>query len=188
MTPKNSLSPADGILDGASVAASIFKQHRPDEAEPANRPLSVRRARPGERLLYALEERNAELELRLREWEATKQIYELEFRALEVGAHLQRGYSAHLESLVAERDFSRSVLDQELVGLRSELDRLRSEVAGLLGEIGRLRSESAGLSAMLSAVQSRRAYRLVNRLVPVVRKVLAPLLALRRLVRRRLTR
>jgi hypothetical protein len=129
----------------------------------------VSRARPGERLDYVIQERNAELELRLREAEAVKQLYELEFRTLTIASRVNVGYLAYLE---AAQD-----------ALQRQLGEEANARAGLLAEIERLRSEVAGVSTLLVAVQSRRAYRLVDRAVPVVRRVLFPALYVRRKLR-----
>jgi hypothetical protein len=144
----------------------------------------VGRARPGERLRYALEERNGELELRLQEWNAARQMYELEFRALEIATRLQSDYVVHLE---ASQDFlRRQLLDEEQVrlGLSAELERLRVEAA----ELGRLRVEFAEVATLLRAVQSRRAYRYAAKMASVARKVLFPVLVVRRRLRARRAR
>ena len=140
----------------------------------------VSRALPSERQLYVLEERNAELELQVREWEAARQLYELEFRALEIASRLNVGYVAHLEARQDVLQEHQDVLQEQLAheaGVRGDL----------LVEINRLRAEVAEISARLHAVQSRRAYRFVNKAVPIVRKVLAPPLAVRRWIRRKLS-
>lgn len=143
-------------------------------------PSFVSRALPNERMRYVLEERNAELELRLREWGAAKQLYELEFRALEIAARVNVGYVAYLE---ARQDG----LQVQLIQEQQQLAHEGAVRADLLAEIDRLRGEIAQVSAHLHAVRSRRAYRLVDRAVPILRKILFPILAVRRWIRRRLS-
>lgn len=149
---------------------------RGEQVDAADRRTIVTRAHPGERLHYALEERNSELELQLREASAVKQLYELEFRALTIASRVNSSYLAYLEA--AQDSWQRQLADEAHVraGLLAEIERLRAEVAGA----------SALLTAMqsrLTAVQSRRAYRLVDRAVPIVRRMLFPLLYLRRKMR-----
>jgi hypothetical protein len=145
----------------------------------------VERARPEERLQYALRERNIELELRLREWEAAQSIYEMEFRTQEIAARVQISYVYELESQLefSQHEHHRRLEDEAEVraGLLAEIDRLRVEVAGLYAEVARL-------SGLLGAVQSRRAYRLINRVVPILRTVLYPAILARRVLRRSVKR
>jgi hypothetical protein len=152
------------------VLGIVAKRQDGGAHRETSEPLPVERARAEERLQYALRERNLELELRLREWEAAESLYEMEFRTQEIAARVQMAYVAQLES--SQGDLYRR-LEYE-GGVR----------AGLTAEIDRLRAEVAGLSGLLGAVQSRRAYRLINKLVPILRTVLYPALALRRALRR----
>ncbi|HWD23896.1 MAG TPA: hypothetical protein VG368_00375 [Acidimicrobiales bacterium] len=65
---------------------------------PANSDVVVERASMEERMLYVLEERLAELDMRLREQLEANQVRELEFRAIERDLLMKEAYVTTLET------------------------------------------------------------------------------------------
>jgi DNA repair exonuclease SbcCD ATPase subunit len=138
------------------VAASRSAQVPATRAVVGAKETLVERASVEERLVYTLEERINDLEVRLRQQAEAAQLRELEMRALENDLALKEHYVARLEQehaqIVAARD-----------GVLVELDRIRAELA----ETDRQRIEAGALAA---AIQGQVAYKLSVRGVAALKQ------------------
>jgi len=144
--------PAGGDLQPASAS-----QTAPSE-------VLTERASMEERMLYALEERLAELDMRLREQIEADQVRELEFRAMERDLALKDAYVTKLET---ERETMHAQLGQAFAH-RDEL----------FVALEATRSELAEVAATSAAIQSQLSYRASRKIAAVLRDNTGPLYGL----------
>jgi CRISPR/Cas system CSM-associated protein Csm2 small subunit len=153
----------------------------PVRAEQPSHDVVVERASLEERMIYALEERLAEIELRLRQQFEVEHQQQLEMRALERDLLMKEAYVGYLEH-------DRGALHARLV----EAIALRDEVISHRDEIFRSlearEAELAEAQASLAAINQQLAYRVSRKATRVLKENTGPLYGVLRAAMRAVAR
>lgn len=159
---------AEGTAQRALLAATGSQVLQPDPGSMQGS--LVDRSRVGERQRYVLQERIAEMEMRLRERAGLDDVRELELRSMQHEVDLKSAYIAQLEA--AQH------------GLRLQLNERNEHEAVLSARLAEVQREAAELGALVTAMRRRKAYRLLEMLSVLARPVRVPLSYARRALRR----
>jgi chromosome segregation ATPase len=166
-TPAAGERPEIEDREAAAIVPLRVVRGTPEGAESAQVERPQLRSSPTERELFRLEERIAELELLLAARSSRDEIFEVEFRSLQLDVAVKRGYIAMLESNNATLQGSFYEVATDNVALRSSRDTRERQL------------DEA--NATIAAIRARRAYRLAAFAASIV---LLPIRIPRALIRR----
>lgn len=170
--PTSEVSPEDAVLPGAASAptrnglpADLPGPMAPSAA--AGRAEVVERASVAERRIYALEERLAEVELRLREQVEAERQKELELRAVERDVAVKEAYAQRLEAELVQIRTELGLTHNHAANLEAVLAARDAEIAAHAGELATQQAalaaaeaRAAELGALVGTIQQQASYKL----------------------------